>query len=133
MEEVHLAVNSILMRGLELNRNLIEVGSRFVRQTTTAPCYRLWSIKDLHPAMVRVRAGGARIQVEVWALPAAGLAAILLKEPRGLCVGRIDLEDGAEVLGVLAEPILCEGMFEITRWGGWRQYLANRQGDQSIN
>ena len=133
MEEVHLAVNGTLMRGMELNRNLIEVGSRFVRQTTTAPCYRLWSIKDLYPAMVRVRAGGARIQVEVWALPAAGLAAILLKEPRGLCVGRIDLEDGAEVLGVLAEPILCEGMFEITRWGGWRQYLANWQGDQSIN
>ena len=129
MEEVHLAVNGTLMRGLELNHNLTEIGSRFVRQTTTSPCYRLWSIKDRHPAMVRVRAGGARIQVEVWAVPAAGLAAILLKEPPGLCVGRIDLEDGAEVLGVLAEPILCEGMFEITRWGGWRQYLADRQGD----
>ena len=129
MEEVHLAVNGTLMRGLELNHNLTEVGSRFVHQTTTSPCYRLWSIKDRHPAMVRVRAGGARIQVEVWAVPAAGLAAILLKEPPGLCVGRIDLEDGAEVLGVLAEPILCEGMFEITRWGGWRQYLADRQGD----
>ena len=126
MEEVHLAVNGTLMRGLELNHNLTKVGSRFVRQTTTSPYYRLWSIKDRHPAMVRVRSGGARIQVEVWAVPAAGLAAILLKEPSGLCVGRIDLEDGTEVLGVLAEPILCEGMFEITRWGGWRQYLADR-------
>ena len=129
MEEVHLAVNGTLMRGLELNHNLTEVGSRFVRQTATSPCYRLWSIKDRHPAMVCVRAGGARIQVEVWAVPTAGLAAILLKEPPGLCVGRIGLEDGAEVLGVVAEPILCEGMLEITRWGGWRQYLIDRQGD----
>lgn len=129
MEEVHLAVNGTLMRGLELNHNLTEVGSRFVRQTATPPCYRLWSINDRHPAMVRIRSGGARIQVEIWGVPVAELAAILLKEPPGLCVGRIGLEDGAEVLGVVAEPILCEGMLEITRWGGWRQYLTDRQGD----
>jgi hypothetical protein len=28
------------------------------------------------------------------------------------------------VLGVLGEPILCEGQKEITATGGWRSYLA---------
>ena len=53
---VLLAVNGTLMRGLELNPNLLEVGATFVRETTTEPCYRLWSINDRHPGMVRVRA-----------------------------------------------------------------------------
>jgi hypothetical protein len=28
--------------------------------------------------------------------------------------------------GVLGEPALCEGQREITRYGGWRAYLAAR-------
>src|SRR2546425_1026427 len=54
-----LAVNGTLMRGLELNGNLVSAGASFVRETRTAPAYRLWSIGDRHPAMVRVREGGA--------------------------------------------------------------------------
>ena len=123
---IRLAVNGTLMRGLELNGNLIAAGARFERETTTGPHYRLWSIGDRHPAMVRVRRGGAAVAVEVWEVPAAGLARILLSEPPGLCVGKVSLADGAETLGVLAEPALCEGQREITEYGGWRAYLAAR-------
>lgn len=52
---VLLAVNGTLMKGLELDPNLLEVGATFVRETTTEPGYRLWSIGDRHPGMVRVR------------------------------------------------------------------------------
>ena len=79
---VLLAVNGTLMRGLELNPNLIEVGAIFVRETTTEPCYRIWSINDRHPGMVRVREGGVAVAVEVWAVPPAGLAEVLLREPQ---------------------------------------------------
>ncbi|HEY2991635.1 MAG TPA: gamma-glutamylcyclotransferase [Methylomirabilota bacterium] len=123
-----LAVNGTLMRGLELNGNLLAAGATFVCETRTAPAYRLWSIADRHPAMVRVAAGGAAIAVEVWSVPAAGLAEILLKEPPGLAIGKVRLEDGSEVLGVLGEPILCDGHREITAHGGWRAYLAARAG-----
>jgi len=123
-----LAVNGTLMRGLELNGNLLAAGATFVREARTAPVYRLWSIADRHPAMVRVAAGGAAIAVEVWSVPAAGLAGILLAEPPGLAIGKVRLEDGSEVLGVLGEPILCEGHREITAHGGWRAYLAARGG-----
>jgi gamma-glutamylcyclotransferase (GGCT)/AIG2-like uncharacterized protein YtfP len=121
-----LAVNGTLMRGLELNPNLLEVGATFVRATSTEPAYRLWSIRDRHPAMVRVATGGVAIEVEVWAVPPAGLASILLKEPPGLSIGKVRLADGSEVLGVLGEPILCEGQREITGHGGWRAYIATR-------
>jgi hypothetical protein len=121
---VRLAVNGTLMRGLALNGNLLAVGARFERESATVPAYRLWSIADRHPAMIRVAQGGRPIAVEVWDVPAAGLATILLGEPPGLCVGKVRLADGEEVLGVLGEPALCEGQREITEYGGWRAYLA---------
>lgn len=121
---VLLAVNGTLMRGLELNPNLLEVGAIFVRESTTEPVYRLWSIGDRHPGMVRVREGGVGVPVEVWAVPASGIATVLLREPPGLSIGKVRLADGEEVLGVLAEPLLCEGQREITHHRGWRAYVA---------
>jgi allophanate hydrolase-like protein len=121
---VLLAVNGTLMRGLELNANLVDAGATFVRETRTAPVYRLWSVGDRHPAMIRVSEGGAAIALEVWSVPPEGLAGILLKEPPGLSIGKMRLEDGSETLGVLGESALCEGQREITSYGGWRAYVA---------
>ena len=123
-----LAVNGTLMRGLPLNANLLAAGATFVREARTAPAYRLWSIDDRHPAMLRVATGGAAIAVEVWDVPAAGIAEILLKEPAGLSIGKVALEDSSETLGVLGELALCEGQREITVYGGWREYVAAREG-----
>jgi gamma-glutamylcyclotransferase (GGCT)/AIG2-like uncharacterized protein YtfP len=123
---IHLAVNGTLMRGLPLNANMLGAGATFVREATTVPAYRLWSIGDRHPAMIRVSTGGASVAVEVWAVPPAGLARILQQEPPGLCIGKVTLSDGEELLGVLGEPVLCEGQREITEHGGWRAYIASR-------
>lgn len=124
METVHLAVNGTLMRGLELNPNLLAVGATFVKEAFTEPVYRLWSIGDRHPAMIRVNAGGNAIALEVWAVPTASISTILLQEPPGLCIGKVCLADGEEVLGVLGESIICQGQREITDWGGWRAYIV---------
>lgn len=122
---VLLAVNGTLMRGLKLNPNMAAANATFVRETKTEPAYRLWTINDEHPAMLRVTDGtGVQVAVEVWSVPAAGLAGILLNEPPGLCVGKVRLEDGSIVLGVLGESALVEGHREITAYGGWRTYLA---------
>jgi hypothetical protein len=127
MEVIHLAVNGTLMQGLALNGNLLAVGASFVCETQTEPAYRLWSIDDNHPAMIRVAKDGHAIAVEVWAVPASGISTILLQEPAGLCIGKVRLIDDREVLGVLGEPILCEGKQEITKFGGWRTYLSQKQ------
>jgi carbamate kinase len=122
---VLLAVNGTLMRGLKLNPNMHSAGATFVRETTTEPAYRLWTINDDHPAMVRVNDGtGARVAIEIWSVPPAGLAGILQKEPAGLTIGKVKLDDGSTVLGVIGEPALIEGKKEITKHGGWRAYVA---------
>jgi gamma-glutamylcyclotransferase (GGCT)/AIG2-like uncharacterized protein YtfP len=125
---VTLAVNGTLMRGLELNRNMIDAGATFVREAATVPAYRLWSVDDRHPAMIRVASGGVSVAVEVWAVSAEGLAQILIQEPPGLCIGKVELANGEEVLGVLGEPLLCKGQREITQHGGWRAYIASKKG-----
>jgi hypothetical protein len=128
MERTLLAVNGTLMRGLELNPNMLAAGATFVREDRTAACYRIFSINDRHPAMLRTSAGdGARVALEIWQVPAGGLAQILLNEPPGLAIGKVLLDDGSIVLGVLGEPFLCEGQREITALGGWRAYIAARK------
>ena len=125
MDKALLAVNGTLMRGLELNPNLLAVNATFVREDKTEPCYRIWSIDDRHPAMMRTPGEGTAVAVEVWDVPMAGLAKVLLSEPPGLCIGKVALADGTVVLGVLGEPFLCAGRREITEYGGWRAYTAS--------
>ena len=127
MKSTLLAVNGTLMRGLELNPNLLRVGATFVREDATDACYRLWSIDDRHPAMLRTPGEGARVAVELWDVPLAGLAQVLLSEPPGLAIGKVVLQDGSVVLGVLGEPFLCEGRREITAFGGWRAYVEGQK------
>jgi gamma-glutamylcyclotransferase (GGCT)/AIG2-like uncharacterized protein YtfP len=121
---VHLAVNGTLMRGLALNPTLLAADAVFVRETTTEPAYRLWSIDNRYPAMVRVTSGGAPIAVEVWSVPSSAVASILVNEPDGLTMGKVRLADGSVVLGVLGELAACEGQQEITEFGGWRAYTV---------
>ena len=56
-----LAVNGTLMRELALNPNLLAVGGVFVAEAQTAPAYRLWSVRDAYPGMLRVGQGGGAI------------------------------------------------------------------------
>ncbi len=124
---VHLAVNGTLMRGLELNPNLLRNGATFVREDATDACYRIWSIDDRHPAMIRTPGEGTNVALEIWDVPVKGLANILQSEPPGLAIGKVVLRDGSIVLGVLGEPFLCQGKREITQFGGWRAYVASKR------
>ena len=137
-ECVELAVNGTLMRGLELEPNLVNLGATFVRENQTEPAYRLFSINDVHPAMVRVPAPGfenetgVSVAVEIWCVPPAGLGTLLAKEPPGLSIGKVTLADGETVvLGVIAEPALLVGKSDITNFttndgaASFRVYIAS--------
>jgi hypothetical protein len=126
---VYLAVNGTLMRGLELNQNLQSIAATFVREAVTEAAYRIWSIGDRHPAMLKVLQGGRTVAVEIWAVPVSGISTLLISEPPGLCIGKVTLSDGESVLGVLGEPFLCEGQRDITQWGGWRAYIERGDKD----
>ena len=112
MDHVKLAVNGTLMRGLPLEKNLLDAGAFFLREATMLRV----SPEDPHAVSVAV---------EVWQVPAAGLASVLVKEPEGLSVGKVALSDGEVVLGVIGEPELLHGMKEISSFGGWRNYIAS--------
>lgn len=120
-----LAVNGTLMRGLGLNPNMLAAQGVFVREDTTDAHYRIWTINDRHPGMIRVLDGGVQVALEIWRLPMDSLGALLLSEPAGLSIGKVKLASGEEVLGVLAEPWLLEGQKEISQHGGWRGYTGH--------
>ena len=129
-ENIKLAINGTLMRGLKLNLNMIAAGATFLREDRTEPAYRLWTINDDHPAMIRVSDGsGVSVEVEIWEVPPGGIASILIKEPPGLAIGKVRLEGGEMVLGVLGEPALIEHQREVSAYGGWRSYIG-RQGSR---
>lgn len=128
MEHYLLAVNGTLMRGLALEQNLLRAGATFCETAQTEKSYRLWSVQDAYPAMLRVDPAdeaAAEIAVEVWRVPAPGIAAVLDGEPAGLSIGKVRLDDGRVVLGVIGEPETVKGMKEITAFGGWRRYIAS--------
>lgn len=124
---IELAVNGTLMRGLELNPNLINVGAKFIREDETDKHYRLWSINDKHPAMIRTLEPNHSVTLEIWAVPASGIAQVLQNEPAGLSIGKVHLKNGTTVLGVLGEPWLVAGQTDISTSGGWRQYINSQE------
>jgi len=127
IQNVKLAINGTLMRGFKLNPNMIAAGATFLREDRTEPAYRLWTINDNHPAMIRVTDGsGVSVAVEIWDVPPGGIASILIKEPPGLSIGKVRLEGGETVLGVLGEPALVEHQKEISAYGGWRAYVERQ-------
>ena len=128
-ELITIAVNGTLMKGLKLNQNMMKAGAVFYEDARTAAEYRIWAIKDdEHPAMMRVAEGGVHVELELWKIPYAGLVRILMGEPPGLCVGKVRLENGEEVLGVLGEKFLVDSHGqEITHHGGWRKYIASKE------
>ena len=112
------------MRGFALNKNLLAVDAEFVREATTSDQYRMWSVNDQYPAMQRDSKGGQKIQVEIWKMTSTALVKLLDSEPPGLCLGKVELVDNQWSFGIMGEKFICQGMEEITQWGGWRNYQS---------
>ncbi len=120
-----LFVNGTLMRGQQLHANL--TGARFIGEGRTLPCYRIHTIGDVHPGMYRDDDSGFRVPGELYDVPDDLLQRIEDLEPPGLYIGEVDLEGIGHVRGVLFPQHLAVDHPEITRFGGWRGYLAARE------
>jgi allophanate hydrolase len=123
---VPLAVCGAHMQGLPLNHQLRDRGGYWLQTTTTAPRYRLFALPDgppLRPGMMRVQQEGARIEVEVWALPTEQVGSFIAAIPAPLGLGKIELDSGALVTGFLCEGYVSQGATDITGYGGWRDYV----------
>lgn len=116
------------LTGLPLNRELTGPGGFLLRETRTAPGYRLFALAGTVPPKpgMEFEPGfqGPGLAVEVWALPAAAFGAFVAAIPAPLGVGKITLDDGSQVTGFLCEAHALAGAEEVTRFGGWRAYRA---------
>ncbi len=125
-DEILVAAVGAHMSGLPLNHELTRLGARFVRAARTAPCYRLYSLPGgppKRPGLMR-SASGEAIALEVWALPLARFGEFMQGIPQPLGIGTLELEDGSRVKGFICEAIGIEGAEDVSRFGGWRAWLA---------
>jgi allophanate hydrolase len=127
---IEIVVVGAHLTGLPLNRELTELGARFVRAAQTTRDYRLFALPGAvppKPGLLRVADGeGAALAVEVWSLDAAGFGAFVAKIPAPLGIGTLRLADGSAPKGFLVEPEAIKGAEDISHFGGWRAYLARR-------
>jgi allophanate hydrolase len=123
-----IAVCGAHMQGLPLNRQLIDRGGYFVKQTQSAPQYRLYALPGgppARPGMIKVNENGGAIDLEVWALPNEQVGSFLAGIPAPLGLGKVQLADGSAVTGFICEANAAVGAQDITGLGGWRAFLKS--------
>jgi allophanate hydrolase len=123
---VRLAVCGAHLEGQPLHHQLVERHATLVARDHTAPAYRMVVLPSTppKPGVIRVREGGASLEVEVYALDHGGFGSFVDAVPPPLTIGTVELADGTSVHGFLCEPSAVDGAPDITEHGGWRAWLA---------
>ncbi len=127
---VRLAVVGAHLNGMPLNWQLTSRGGRLVSTTRTAAIYRLYAMAGAapqRPALVHTGDEGASIEVEVYELGFEAFGSFVAEVPAPLAIGSLQLIDGSQVSGFVAEPRALEGALDITQYGGWRAYQGSLQ------
>ena len=125
-----MVFNGGLMRGQSAHWKLR--GATFLEQVRTAPCYRLFSIDDRHPAMLRDDQHGVSIAAELYLVPDDVWPGIRDIEPPGLYRGPVELADGRALEGMLGEgSLIAQRGKEISSFGGWGAYPYRARANRS--
>lgn len=128
-DEIAIAVVGAHLSGMALNGELRALNGRLLEATTTAPDYKLYALATTppKPGMLRVDPGkGTAIRLELWALSAAAFGQFVAAIPSPMAIGTVKLADGREVKGFMVEPIAAEGAKDISSFGGWRAFMAEK-------
>jgi allophanate hydrolase len=115
------------LAGQPLNKDLLALGARLVGPCRTAPAYRMVALpgRIKRPGVIATAAAGVSIEGEIWALPTAAVAAFLATIGVPLGLGKVTLDDGAVSIGFICEGgPAADAAPDISRFGGWRAYLA---------
>jgi allophanate hydrolase len=132
-DEIAIAVVGAHLSGMALNGELKELGGRLLEATATAADYKLYALgtTPAKPGMLRVATGtGSSIALEVWALPAAAFGKFVAAIPPPLSIGTVRLADGRGVKGFIVEPADISGARDISAFGGWRTFMAERANSE---
>jgi allophanate hydrolase len=130
-DEIAIAVVGAHLSGMALNSELKDLDGRLLEAASTAPDYKLYALDTTpaKPGMLRVDAGsGASVAIEIWALPAASFGRFVAAIPPPLSIGTIRLADGRSVKGFIVEFADVGTARDISSFGGWRQFMADKAG-----
>jgi allophanate hydrolase len=126
--QVRVAVVGAHLSGLPLNSQLIERNACLVSTAQTAPKYRFYALPDgKRPGLIQVENDGAAIACEVWEMPASQFGSFVAGIPAPLGIGKLELADGSAVNGFICEGIGVVNAQDISEYGGWRAWLAERE------
>jgi len=128
-DEIAIAVVGAHLSGMALNGELKALGGRMLEEAATAPDYTLYALSTTppKPGMLRVEPGkGYQIELELWALSATAFGKFVAAIPPPLSIGTIRLADGRDVKGFLVEPLATNGARDISSFGGWRAFIAEK-------
>jgi allophanate hydrolase len=124
-DQIKVAVVGAHLSGLALNFQLTQRQARLVAATQTAPTYRFYALPDgKRPGLIKVAAGGAAIECEIWEMPASQFGSFVAGIPAPLGIGKLELADGSTVNGFICESIGVADAADITAYGGWRAWLG---------
>jgi allophanate hydrolase len=123
---IRIVVCGAHMSGLPLNHQLQERDATLVKQCKSAPHYKLIALPGgppERPGMLRQQEGGTAIEVEVWQMPAEHFGSFLAGIPHPLGLGKVELDDGSWETGFICESYIEDTSQDISRYGGWRNFL----------
>jgi len=126
---IDLAVCGAHLEGQPLHHQLSSRQAELVERTRTATTYRFYALDTTPPKpglVFEPGFAGPGIEVEVWRLAPAAFGAFVAEVPAPLVIGKVQLADGREVSGFLCEPRAVVGARDITAFGGWRAFVAER-------
>ena len=128
-DEITIAVVGAHLSGMALNHELTTLDARLLEQTVTAPDYRLYALDTTppKPGMLRIEAGaGHTIKLELWAMSPAAFGKFVAAIPPPMAIGTLRLADGRQAKGFIVEPAAIAGAKDISAYGGWRTFMAER-------
>lgn len=125
-ETTLVAVCGLHMRGFPLEKQMIEHGAVFVREARTAPVYKMIKLPSdpPKPGLIYSNECGASIEVEIWEMPLTEFGSFVVRIPSPLGIGKVKLEDGAEIPGFICEASAAKTAEDISHAGGWRIALS---------
>lgn len=126
-DKIAIAVVGAHLAGQPLHGQLTERNARLLGSARTATGYSLYALAETQPAkpgLVFDATGLGRIEVEIYEMDAAAFGSFVALVPPPLAIGTLRLDDGRLVKGFIAEAHGVKGARDITRFGGWRAWLA---------
>jgi allophanate hydrolase len=128
-DQIEVFVVGAHLSGMALNHELTTLDARLLEEAVTAPDYKLYALDTTppKPGMLRIEAGaGASIKLELWAMSPAAFGTFVAAIPPPLSIGTIRLADGRQAKGFIVEPAAIHGASDISSYGGWRAFMAER-------